>query len=424
MYQHELGWEHVAEKVCIIGVMTSTSTNDSLSDLLPGAVLPEEQGLRNALLAAFGSVGFSINKVGLNASIPAQPENSAENARTLMKLPRADRVCVVLIDGFGYHQITQRLGHLPTIRALGESARGFVTTVAPSTTAAALTSFATAASPGQTSMLSYSLYDRRNRSAFDLISFRNSHVRAQDWQTRPTLFEQLMRDEAEQCALVVDPKHKGSGLTMAAWRGVRSLDARRFDERVDLAARELKAGTKLVYLYWGNLDHEGHAHGVTSQQWLSEAEDVDACFSRLLRSVPCGTLVILTADHGMVEDREKVDISTIAHLAKGVQAVAGEERGFHVYCAEEETESLAERWRDYFADRAWVLTRQQLAASHLFGSMTPHAYEAVGNVMCFAREAVGVVDSRALSAHALQLRGVHGSFTAEEMHVPWIVEVT
>lgn len=446
------------EKVCIIGAMYSTSTHNLLSELLPEAVLPEERGLRHALLAAFGSVGFSINRIEASAAsaarvgntssansvenlsieklqaenlprentlaVNAAPENLAERARVLMDLPRVDRVCVVLIDGLGYHQLTQRLGHVPTIRSVaGADGIECVTTVAPSTTAAALTSFATAAPPGQTSMLSYSLHDRRSRSTFDLISFRNSAVCAQNWQTHPTLFERLTQEEAEQCVLIVDPKHEGSGLTMAAWRGVISRYARRLEDRVDVAVRELKTGKKLAYLYWGNLDHKGHVYGANSQHWLSELEYVDACFAQLLHSLPRETLVILVADHGMVEDRDKVDIAHVPHLNRGVEAIAGEERGFHVYCAEEETESLAERWREYFSQRAWVLTRQQLAASHLFGEMTPHAYEAMGNVMCFARESLGVVDSRALSAHALKLRGVHGSFTAEEMHVPWIVEV-
>lgn len=445
--------KRLLSKICTIEMMNFTGVHGFSPDLLADALLPEERGLRHALLAAFGSLGFSINTTDVSASnapkgrnispensaaislaenslakrtsaAETAPANSAEHARMLMSLPRADRVCIVLIDGLGSHQIAQRLGHVPTIRSLaGAEGISSVTSIAPSTTAAALTSFATAAYPGQTSMLSYSLHNRKNHSTFDLISFRNSPVCAKNWQTYPTLFERLTREDAGQCVLIVDPKHKDSGLTMAAWRGVTSTYARRLEDRVDLAVRELKTGKKLAYLYWGNLDHEGHVYGVNSQQWLSELEYTDACFAQLLRSLPRGTLVILTADHGMVEDREKVDIAHVPYLNRGVEAIAGEERGFHVYCAEEEAEPLAERWRDYFSERAWVLTRQQLAASDLFGPMTSHAYEAIGNVICFARESLGVVDSRALSPHALKLRGVHGSLTAEEMHVPWIVEV-
>lgn len=408
--------------------------------ILSGAVLPEHRGIHHALGAACSAVGLSLQSDG---ALEGAPEGASERAleiggdgdrlssakgcsfqleQRLMDLPDAERVCVIFIDGMGAYQLRERLGHIPAMRRLGiDDDNAMITTIAPSTTAAALTAFSTGLLPGQTAMLSYALRYGDKQQLFNLIQFKDAPIAAEEWQIQATIFERLGQSAA-RTMLIEDPAYKDSGLTFAAWRGAPARFAKRLDQRVNLALEELHAGRSLVYLYWGNLDHCGHAHGLDSSAWLSELEMVDAAVKEVVSRAPRNTLVIVTADHGMVEDTQKIDIAHTPELDKGVRAVAGEERATHLYT--DEPDELAERWQNYLGSEAWIMTQTDIERSGLFGQLTDRSRAAMGDVVAFARKQTGFVDSRILSEHALALRGVHGSLTPAEMYVPWLIHLT
>ena len=61
------------------------------------------------------------------------------------------------------------------------------------------------------------------------------------------------------------------------------------------------AGPSLMYFYVNELDKAGHRHGCESAQWEHQLEELDATVKRLNATLPPGTTVLLTADHGMVD---------------------------------------------------------------------------------------------------------------------------
>src|SRR5690606_28338983 len=64
----------------------------------------------------------------------------------------ADQIVLLVLDGLGWEQLQPRLANLPCLAAM-ESAR--ITTVAPTTTATALTSIATGTPPGEHGVMGY-----------------------------------------------------------------------------------------------------------------------------------------------------------------------------------------------------------------------------------------------------------------------------
>lgn len=333
-------------------------------------------------------------------------------------VPRAERACIVLVDGLGFEQLQQRRGHAPTLRSLGIDRH--ISTVVPSTTAAGITAFGTGRRPGATAMVGYSLRAPRSGRTFSLIAWDDDTVSAQTWQTEPTLFEGL-GERAEQTSLIQPAKFVGSGLTTAALRGAPSVVAQSLPQRVDAAVAQLRAGDKLTYLYWGDLDSAGHKEGWLSERWTGELETFDAEFGRLLCSLPAGTLVVLTADHGMIDVTERIDIADRRELTQGVDAVAGESRAVHLYTGE--PEAVASRWSEYFGDTAWVATADEVIAAGLLGPTSEFTREVMGDVLAFARGSAVIVDSRVQSSTAIGLIGVHGSLTRQEMAIPFVVEV-
>nr|WP_231550676.1 nucleotide pyrophosphatase/phosphodiesterase family protein [Actinomyces polynesiensis] len=341
---------------------------------------------------------------------PALP-GAREEARARLGIGPAPQVLVLLVDGLGWVPLEARLGHAPVLRSHREDTT-VVHTVVPSTTAAAITSFATGRLPGATRMVGYSV--RAGGDTMKLLAFAEG-VDPVLWQPCDTTFERLARVGVES-AVVSPAAFAGSGLTRAALRGARHVGASGWDQRIRAALRELRAGTPLVYLYWSDIDHTGHHHGVGSEEWTNALEEFDAGLRMLLAGLPEGVRAVLTADHGMVDTSPEwlLDLATRPDLDEGVAAIAGEARCVHVHARAGRGPEVLQRWRDVLADVAWVWRPGEMA--EVLGEGPGSAV--VGDALVLMRGHHGVVDSRVQSAGSIAQVGVHGSLTSDEMLVP------
>ncbi|MDF9876052.1 alkaline phosphatase family protein [Cellulosimicrobium cellulans] len=371
-------------------------------------------GLATVLPAAAGALGVRFTTAtGIGS----------EAARSALDLPRAERVCVVLVDGLGHVNLAERAGHAPFLRSLLHDARALTSTF-PSTTAAAIGAFGTGTAPGRTGMLGYTQRNPATGGLANMVSWEGAPAPAELQRETPVL-ERLAA--ADVSVTSTGPaRFAGSGMTVAALRGGSYAAAEGLGARVDAAVRALSR-PGLVYLYWGEVDKAGHHHGSTSWQWGDELEALDRELARLARSVPRGTLVLVTADHGMVDVDPALrrDVATDPVLARGVALVGGEPRAVHVYTEPGETTAVAARWRDVLGDDALVLVREEVLARGLLGpDPRPEAVAAAGDVIVALRGRATVVDSRTQTPASLALVGVHGSLTEREMRVPLLVAAT
>ncbi|MDO5701476.1 MAG: alkaline phosphatase family protein [Bowdeniella nasicola] len=356
--------------------------------------------LRQVLGGLCDAVGYSST----------DPQDHWQRDRHALELPRVERAVLVLIDGMGAHQLAAHRGHLPYLRHhLDKYAR----TSLPSTTACAITTLGTGREPGRTGMVGYTARDPHSGERVQLISFPGAPLSPEAWQREPTIAE---RCEHEGTFCSVGPrKFSGSGLTRAAWRGVREVFAETLSERVEHTLREVRSGARLVYLYWAELDHVGHIHGPGSPHWTAELEAVDAALGELERRLPRSSALVVTSDHGMIPLTARLDV---AHApAADTFETAGEERFLHVYA--QDAHALRAPLTDWLGQAGAVLTRDQ-AEAHL-GAFAPHVRERVGDLVILARGTYGISDSRWMSPMQRALRGGHGSDSAAECEVPLVV---
>lgn len=386
-----------------------------MTELPPDLRLPDYDGggLRAVLPAALDAVGAPTTSGG----------RSSADDREALGLPEARKVCVVLVDGLGAHMLAERGGHAPFLRR--HLADGLTLTSGyPSTTAASLTMFGTGCPPGQTGMLGYTVRNDADGSLLNLISWEDATVTPRQWQPEPTLVEQLGTESwGRRVASVGPARFVGSGLTEAALRGPRFVAADSMADRVDATCSLLRTrGTDLVYLYWGDVDKMGHHHGWGSWQWGEAVELVDAEISRLARSLPKGTLLLVTADHGMVDlgPDSRIDVATTPELDRDVALIAGEPRAVHVHTEPGRAEDVARRWREVLEDTAWVLLREEAEEVGLFGPLTARHRTTVGDVVVATRGRRAVVDSRTQTPSSIALVGVHGSLTPAELEIPLV----
>lgn len=342
-------------------------------------------------------------------------------ARRLLGLPETARSCVVLVDGMGQEILSERSGHAPFLRSLLPSAQ-VLTVGFPTTTATSIGLFGTGAAAGRTGMVGYTARNPATGGLANLVRWTGTPP-AREWQRVEPLFTTLA---AGIDVVSVGPaRFAGSGMTEAVLHGGSYRPAESLAHRVDAAVAALRepADRQLVYLYWGDVDKIGHHHGWRSWQWGDALAAADAELARLAGSVPPGTLLLITADHGMIDADPAVrwDVAAVPELADGVELVGGEPRMSHLYCRHGRAPDVARRWRLALGDAVWVREVQEAIDDGWFGPVSDHVRPMLGDLVVVARGRASIVDSRTQTPASLGLIGLHGALTAAESYVPLLV---
>ena len=352
-----------------------------------------------------------------------------EGFANTLGFPAASRVCVVLADGLGRNLLKQKSAHTPFLRSVLQAGQGdvpvWLDSAFPSTTAAALSSFGTGLPAGQHGMVGYDVLDPDQDKVVNLLGNWDPGVDPSTWQPFPTVFEQIA--EQVDVSTVSLSQFDGSPMTRAALRGGRFIPGTTAHARTAAAAEAMAApGPSLMYFYVNDLDKAGHRYGCRSEQWEHQLEELDATVKRLNSTLPAGTTILLTADHGMLDvaEPQRIDFSTDPALVEGVRHTAGEPRMVHLYLEETPlsdggAERLLAAWKARFGDRIWGFTRGEAVAGGLFGKDVRPAVEGrIGDVMIAARDAVALYDGRRMRPTAMEVVGQHGSLTKAEREVP------
>lgn len=349
--------------------------------------------------------------------------------RNELDLPDTRNAVIVMVDGLGAGQLMENRAHAPMLaRAIRDGGLRTLQTVAPSTTAAALASFATGLPPALTGMVGYDVLDPDQDKVVNMLGGWDANVDPLSWQTHPTIFEKVQPEI--QVSTVSLPHFERSALTRAALRGGDFIGSKSVSARVTHVKTilENRRARHLVYLYWNELDKAGHRYGVRSPEWLRELEELDFNMSRLARSLGDNTSILMTADHGMVDipAENRLDVSHMDALFRGVRHTGGEPRFLHLYLQPElgtdYAEHLASEWRNEFGDRAWVATQAEAVELGWFGPAGQRPSERVasriGDVLVAARENIALYDLNRVSLASMEMVGQHGSLTDAELGIP------
>lgn len=345
----------------------------------------------------------------------------------LVSAPEEGRDLVVLLDGVGADLLAEHRALTPTLRRLEGSVER-IRTVTPSTTASAMVSLHTGLAPLEHGVLGYLGFDPVGRRAVNQLTGAPG-LDPHAWMPLTTPVEAGTRRAVQ----VAPAKHARSHLSGVAYRGWEFLAQGRGD-RVEAVRTALHRGgpDALVHLHVDDVDHAGHAHGIDSEPWRTALAEVDALIGTLLRRVPRGTRVHLTADHGMVDTSaaHTVDLAEEPAILSLVEEVTGEARALalHAVPGDGAAEELAERMRVLMGERALVLTREQVLASGLLGpaatAIPEHVRGRIADVLVLARGRWGVDDFSRRPETARSMIGVHGSLTSAEAVVPLLRTIT
>lgn len=329
----------------------------------------------------------------------------------------ADQVVLLVLDGLGWEQLQERigLGLAPTLAGMEGLA---ITSVAPSTTASALTSIATGRPPADHGILGY----RISVGHGEVLNVLRWSTQAGDARQTvpPSDFQRLPAFAGTYPPVVTKAHFVTTGFTSAHLVGTRIVGWR-LPSAIPVEVRRLLVddGEPFVYAYYDGIDHVAHSHGF-GPHYDAELVAVDRLVADVVAALPAGAVLVVTADHGQVQVGNAlltVDDAVLADVE--MQSGEGRFRWLHAR-AGVAAKDIAERARDAHGAVAWVHTREELESAGWFGGPLPvDLVDRVGDVALVPFAPIAFVDPADVGETALVCR--HGSLTTAEALVPLLV---
>ncbi len=379
-----------------------------------GAVAPSVEKVRTGavepILPDFGGACLEGVVPALLAHI-GDPKGSPLPDWVPSEISEARQIVLLVIDGLGAEQLKTRTHLAPVLSA----ARGScITSVAPSTTACALTTLVTGRAPAEHGVVGYRV--ALDGDVFNVLqwSIRGRDARmdvpAQQFQPCPSF-----PGSAGAVPVVTRYDYGPTGFT-AAHLGEVDLHRWHTPAGVVTSVRQLTAsGAPFVYAYYEGIDKIAHAQGLGAY-YDDELRTVDRLVGDVLEVLPSGAALVVTADHGQVEVGGSVEVLG-GDIMSGVSLISGEGRFRWLHARPGALDDLAATARDLYGDIAWVRTKEEIVDQGWLGGVpSPSVSSRLGDVALVPFEATAFLDPA--DTGELRLKARHGSLTADEMLIP------
>ena len=341
------------------------------------------------------------------------------------EVAEARHVLLLVVDGMG-HDFVQ--AHATDV--FKSALRGRITSVFPSTTAAAITTFFTGVAPLEHGLTGWFTHLPAAGGAVAVLPFRRwdgqsltaEGITPETCYSMPPLFPSLARESH-----VVHPAHLvGTPYNAFHARGARQHGYRDLPGMFDriLALLGGRGRRRYVYAYWPEFDRICHESGCSSLAARRHFADIEQAFGRFLAQArDTGALLLVTADHGFVDTtvQSRLALAGLDALATLIEPPpCGEPRALLCRAVKDRAQELADVAREALGDRALVCRSEELVTRGWFGPLRPHAETAArtGDVALVMNGNYIIDDGRiGKPVHV----GEHGGVSPAEMWVPLVV---
>src|SRR3989338_1477951 len=363
---------------------------------------------------------------------------------------KTKKVVFFLIDGFGFSQYKKIALSYDFFKAVKVTGCLFpITTVFPSTTASALTTVATALTPQEHGLFEWNLYLPEIDEVVQTLPFAPLGKNAQAESLRErgipgevlfkinnTIFKRLKKKGVRSYVF------RHASITGSTYSSLVSKDAQTigYSHLSDLlgqlkALLENEKGPAFFYVYWADIDSQGHRFGPDSYEYNVESMlFFDALWKGLVQSMDkahaADTVLLLTADHGQVpvDPQKTIYLSSDTHfqrfLAKSPRGKTilpwGSPRDIFIMCKKDVIRKAYAYLNCSYGDKAHILFVKEAIEKNLFGVKKPSTrfLERCGDIILLPKKN-DTIWYEHIAGEFFNLRGHHGGLTKEEMLIPF-----
>jgi hypothetical protein len=346
-----------------------------------------------------------------------------DDAPNPLGLVSARRACLLIVDGLGWELLRAHQAAAPFLSELTNTGRA-LTAGFPATTVTSLTSLGTGLPPGRHGMLGYQVAVPGRDRLLNGLRW-DDQVDPVSWQPAPTIYQRAAAADIAAYRVAARGLEK-TGFSLAAMRGATYRPADTLGALVAQASWALAGSDRaLVTVYHADLDGTGHVFGSQSEAWSYQLAHVDKLAEQLASSLPSGTALYVTADHGMVDagPDDRIDVDLVPGLREGVALLGGEPRARHVYAVPGAASDVLATWQAVLGSRAWVASRDEAIEAGWFGPVDERFVARIGDVVAAPAGSWALVATKAEPLES-SLAGMHGSLTPSDQFVPLLSVTT
>jgi predicted AlkP superfamily pyrophosphatase or phosphodiesterase len=387
----------------------------------------------------------------ISSILMGKDEAQALPAKVFGHLPRrAEKVVVLLIDGFGWRFFSRMAEDYPFLRRiLQEGVVSKLTSQFPSTTTAHITTMHTGRTVGDHGLYEWHVYEPQLDAIITPLMYSYAGENARETLKKAalnpnTLFPQqtIYQSFAEQGIASYVMNHHSyaiSPYSKAVMNGAKLIPYHTPAEALITLGQllEKEKGSAYYYLYFDTADALSHHYGPESPHQMAELDILITALERLLYPLLAkrdDTVLIITADHGQVEvhpettfylNREMPNITHwIQHDWRDQPLVpgGGSARDLFLHIKPQHLEVARFAVADKLAGKAEVYETQELIDEGLFGPLISDSFLArVGNltILPYAHESVWWYEE---GRFQMRFEGHHGGLTREEMETIFLVQ--
>lgn len=338
----------------------------------------------------------------------------------------AQHLVLIIIDALGDDWLTR---HAPD-GWLAQQRIGTLTSVFPSTTAAAVGSFLTGVAPAQHAITGWFTWLRELGCLMKTLPGQPRAGGQGDWamvKDLRTLFPcPPVFTRMQTASSLISPKSIAhSAFNRAHCGPALPRTFTRLGEFFDQIERAVRYAREPSYIhaYWPELDHIGHHHGIDSAKAVEHLQFIERGLATLAKRLAGrNTRLLVTADHGQLDcpatdQTELSDHPALADLLR--MPLCGEPRAAFCYTAGGALEAFLAAADAHLGARFTAVRAADLLAQGYFGPGQPHPElkHRIGDAILLGRGACILRDHLPTETPFVPV-GVHGGLSRAEMLVP------
>ena len=333
-------------------------------------------------------------------------------------------VVFIILDGMG----EQVLNKLSPEGYFKSKELDCVTSVYPSTTTAALTTYYSGKPPFETGWIGWSQYFKEYGRAIDMLKHKESYDGDGIEDSKLNVFENIVKYETvfEQIEKA-SPNVKAYELMPSysdrrSKRSIRTETIEEIIENIEMLCQN--PDKKFIMAYSDNPDGLLHKYGTRSQEAKEFILQTEEKIKQMCERLGEDTIVIISADHGHKDIDKAYSILDYPEIQEClIMPPSLESRALSFWVKDSMKKEFEERFKNVFGDEFMLITKDEFLDKHLlgYGEKHPKIDDFIGNYIAVS---IGgsIIRLETYWAEGKPIKkSTHCGLTREEMEVPVIV---
>lgn len=334
-------------------------------------------------------------------------------------------IVFIILDGMGSHILEKTSPN----GIFEKNKIKTITSVYPSTTTAALTTYYSGKPPYETGWIAWSQYFKEYGRAIDMLSHKESYQGDtlknkrmdvfRDIVNYETVFNKIEKVNPNVNTYEIMPDYSDR----KANKSLRANNIEEICEHIKLICNGNKKETFTI-AYCDNPDGLLHKYGCKSKEVKEMVRNAEKCIEKMKKELPSNTLIVVSADHGHKDINKVYTLLDYPELQEClIMPPSLESRALTFWVHQDKKEQFEKLFNQKFEKEFLLLTRKEFLDKNFLGTGIKHKKieDFIGDYMALSISDSIIVLETYLTNEKEIKKSTHCGLTEDEMEVPCIV---